>query len=289
MVHPSLESIKTTREIEELWNWLGYLTSPQNVKDVLLEKISQNRFRIVYDNILRKGAVGFPLITEDAVEKNAESITKYVEQSRDLFQAARDVSEIASPILYYFGMLSLAKALILSTYDVSGKDNPFRRHGLHTKGETHDQVQVKRFGVFPSLHDCYSDEPELYLEETEFSLKDLLSTNPELGAEYRLTYKEDPRFRGDFKGDLDVELGKYTILPINGRTLHLIDSIFVTTYVLCSKARYKPEHWIREITSGKGSFILRSFLMKAERRFPNLVLNEIMEKRFLFAPSARLG
>jgi hypothetical protein len=288
-MYPSSEFIKTTREIEELWNWLGYLSSPQNVKDVLLEKISQNRFTIIYDRILKKGAAGFSLITKDAVEKNAERIARYVEQSRDLFQAARNVSEIASPILYYFGMLSLAKALILSTYDVNGKDNPFRKHGLHTRGETHDQVQVKPFGVFPSLHNCYSDDLELYLNETEFSLKDLLSTNPELGAEYRLTYREEPRFSGDLKGELDVELGKYTILPINGRTLHLIDSIFMTTYILCSKARYKPEHWIKEITSDKRSFILQSFLMKAERRFPNLILNEIMMKRFLFAPAARSG
>ena len=293
--------IHTSNEIEALWNWLGYLGSSDNAKDLLLRKIRSDNFGIDCLTLLHKKAEAmnlgkhssvFSIITEDVVERNAQGIARFIVQARQLFHAARNVSEIASPILYYYGMLSLAEALILSIYDFtqsSKKDKRFYTHGLSINRDTYDDLTVKPLGHYARLHDCYSIDPELYLNEPRFSLKELLSVNPDLAEEYRLVYGEEPRIKAAVLTHIDVDLAEYEVLPINGQRLDHIDSIFLTMFILCSKARYRPVDWIEQAASRRDSFILRSFLTKAERRYPNLILNRIWNEVFLFGPAARWG
>jgi len=289
----AINFINTTRPIEEMWDWLSYLTSPENAKSILCRKIGQNEFGIDY-SMLKKRKAGkecsqFSIITEDVVEENAKNIARYVTQARDLFAAARNVSELASPILYYYGMLSLGDALVLSIYHYSEseeKNENFHKHGL-TMGRTSDDVTVRPFGSFPRIHDCYSLEPELYLNKTSLSLKELLSVVPDIRPQYRLVYNEEPNVRPTIGRIIDIDQGQYEILPIKGFTLDPIDCIFMAMFILCSKARYRPSVWFDEITTKKESFLLRSFLTAAERRYPNLILNRIWNAPFVFAPAAR--
>lgn len=291
---PHKHFVDTTRQIEELWNWLGYLTSPENTGSLLRRKIRQNSFGIDHSMLAQKKREAnqksseFSVLQEDVVEGHARNIAKYVAQAREVFQAARSVSELASPILYYYGMLSLAKALILSIYHFNDSEKivkGFYTHGLSNDRKTYD-VKVKPYGTFPRLHDCYSTQPELYLHKSSFSLKELLSVNPDLRDQYTLTYDERSNVQPT-DGHIDVDLERYEILPINGIKLHPIDSIFMTMFILSSQARYNPSDWIEQITVKKESFVLRSFLTHAERRYPNLVLNKIWNEVFLFGTAGR--
>lgn len=231
----------------------------------------------------------FSVVQEDILEENARNIAKYVAQARELFQVARSVSELASPVLYYYGMLSLAEALIMSMYHFNDSERSvkgFYTHGLTIDRNTYNDVIVKPYGTFPRLHDCYSTEPALYLARNSFSIKELLSVNPDLRDEYALIYGEKPNIQ-PAEGHIDVEREEYEIQPIRGIKMDPIDSILMTMFILSSKARYRPNDWIEEITVKKESFVLRSFLTHAERRYPNLVLNKIWGEVFLFGTVGR--
>jgi len=65
MFMPEVVFIKTTREIEELWNWLSYLTSKDNVTDLLLERIETDTFGLDYQTLLRK--------KYEAIKRNEET------------------------------------------------------------------------------------------------------------------------------------------------------------------------------------------------------------------------
>jgi hypothetical protein len=305
IVMPDVIFIKTTREIEMLWIWLSYLSSEDNVSDRLLGRIEADMDGFDYRTLMSRKLEAikrneenslFSTITNDVVREHAPKIAKYVLQAKELFQAARKVSEISSPILYYYGMQSLGNALIYSTYifrpSSQKEERRFHTHGLGINRNTYDGLAVSPFGFFSRFHDCYSTEPEVYLKKFRFSLKELLSVNPELVHEYLLVYGENPNMK-DMSARaisrIDVDLEKYETMPVNGINLNIIDCIFMTMFILSNKARYRPEVWIEEISSRPESFILRSFLIKAQRRFPNLILNKIWGITHLFAPVGRAG
>jgi len=120
------------------------------------------------------------------------------------------------------------------------------------------------------------------------SLKELLSVNPDLRYQYALIYDERSNIQSA-DGHIDVDLEQYEILPIKGIKLYPIDSILMSMFILSSQARYRPYDWIEQITVKKESFVLRSFLTHAERRYPNLVLNKIWNEGFLFGTVGRLA
>jgi len=294
--------IKTTREVDEIWNWLSFLSSPRNVENLLLKRIVTGRFGINHSLLLEKKKRAkdsgrqnslFSIIGEADVKAHSRRIPRYITQAKQLFQAAKHVSEIASPILFYYGMQSLAKALILSMYRYdSPHPKAFFTHGLGIDRTTYNRVTTKPLGFFSRFHDCYSTVPEMYLDEMTFSLEELLSANPELIVEYGLVYEKDPNIRerlAEIHLKADVDLGIYEIPPIKGVRLDIMDSMFMSMFILSNKARYQPEEWIEEIETGKEGFILRSFLTKTERRFPNIILNRIWGDTFVFGPPARWG
>ena len=73
---PHIHFVDTTRQIEELWNWLGYLTSPENTRNLLRKKIRQNSFGIDHSMLAQKKreanqkSSGFSIVQEDVLESS---------------------------------------------------------------------------------------------------------------------------------------------------------------------------------------------------------------------------
>jgi hypothetical protein len=73
--------------------------------------------------------------------------------------------------------------------------------------------------------------------------------------------------------------------------LNELDREFIFIFGLSTLARYRVNEWIEIISGRKSDLILkiRRYLQAVELLFPNLVLNELYEKDFLFYEPARLG
>ena len=89
---------------------------------------------------------------------------------------------------------------------------------------------------------------------------------------------------------LAVSGEEYFLLPLRkGQedvALPELSSHFLTMYVLGMLSRYEPRKW-GEIIKGEESgeiYVIQKFLETTERKFPNMILNELEGKQFMFVP-----
>lgn len=179
--------IRTTDPIEAIWRWLGFLQIPANAKRILKERVEADFYGPDHRHLLtlKKGenscspgrTAEFEVIDASMIEDYSRKLASCVTQAREIYGAARDVTEVSSPILQFYGMEHLGKAIINATYEFqlpSGKHNEFYSRGLKIDRGNHEKVTVKPLGMFPRIHDCYSPEPKTYLDDLSISLKELL-------------------------------------------------------------------------------------------------------------------
>ena len=83
----------------DLWNHIKFFSSEHNCRKLLKGEIKGGR----------------PLIYLDSpeLEKKVKQITMCLKQATEYFAAANEVSINTSPLLLFYGMLSLAKVLIV--------------------------------------------------------------------------------------------------------------------------------------------------------------------------------
>lgn len=154
-------------------------------------------------------------------ETAKKQIISCIEQAEEIYSVSKSISFITRPILLYFGMQRLAKALIfLKNPSISLEK--LRDHGLtgggvpiDSKDFLNSKIHVKREGIFPEFSklttrntvrimrtvyrgDSHTEEISLqesdmseFLTSKEFGLSDLLSLVPELwGLSHYLDFKK---------------------------------------------------------------------------------------------------
>ena len=112
--------INSEQPIKDMWSHLKFLSYPENCKRFLKGEIKSNRTIYAIDEI--------------SLEKKSKQISMCIRQAWEYFNAAENVSINTSPLLIFYGMLSLAKALIIT----ENKDvflEQIGYHGLHTKAK----------------------------------------------------------------------------------------------------------------------------------------------------------
>jgi hypothetical protein len=108
----------TDNPYKEMWNQLKVLAIETNVRHLLTGHLPSER-----PSIYPQG---------QNVNRKARQIAMTVAQAADYFDAAEQVSIATSPLLLFYGMLSLAKALIVANQvDTFLEDISY--HGLHTR------------------------------------------------------------------------------------------------------------------------------------------------------------
>jgi hypothetical protein len=85
----------------DTWNHLRFLAIKSNAKNLLAGKIPSAMSVIIYED-------------ESTLEKKAAQVSFGINQSYEYFRAAETVSVVTSPLLYFYGMLSLAKSPIVA-------------------------------------------------------------------------------------------------------------------------------------------------------------------------------
>jgi hypothetical protein len=134
------------------------------------------------------------------LETTARQLAYCILQAHEYYRAAETVTIHTSPLLYFYGMLSLAKALIVANEPSTVLDD-IKYHGLKSDrsvqpAKLEEQAAVAAGGVFERL--CSVIQKSGCPPGAVIKLKDVLSISPELGEVYERFFQEPPRSLGDY-------------------------------------------------------------------------------------------
>ncbi len=187
-----IREIQTEHPINEIWSMLGYFESKFNCEKYLEDKFGSDL---------------------EGLSDTANSLSYTVGSAREFYDAADGVSVLTRPLLLFYGMIDLSKALFISTH---GKKSPSRSHGLQSIKEWNGEiselsVKVSKDGTFPQFHGCYCKDSIRY---KTLALKELFSQIPEIKTEFETIYNEKSRALYTSPGEygieiIDSELEKY--------------------------------------------------------------------------------
>lgn len=162
---------------KEIWSLLGLFESTRYVMDTIAS---------------RRYSIG-----KEEIEVRATNVAYCVRQAREYFSSAEAVSLLTSPLLLSYGMLNLAKAVIIMQLPPhSDFGSLFNKHGISvdfsTLGDNISEVNLSfhSYGVFPELTKSLQ---EPLCKGSSVSLDQLLSQIPDLHDMYSLVYKKSPK------------------------------------------------------------------------------------------------
>lgn len=95
--------------VKEIWSRLGYFENEHNAKE-FLEKKNEN-------------------LTDEQLTDVAQSLSFSMQSAREYYQSATSVSLLTKPLLFFYGMVALSKALFIAKYM---KKSPSTGHGLES-------------------------------------------------------------------------------------------------------------------------------------------------------------
>jgi hypothetical protein len=316
---------------KEIWSRLSYFESLHNAQQFLKGKFS---------------------LPDKDLGDVAKSLAYTMRTAREYYEAAGRVTTLTQPLLIFYGMTALSKAVFMTKH---GKKSPSKGHGLRKvegwKGTLAElSAEVTKDGTFPQFHGCYSGKD---LDKLTFSVKDFLSLVPEVKVEFETVYHEKSKALKiqrrhnqvhvvdselDQYGDLSelifaipgmhdvyipepvqlenklvlfysyVNLGakdpsiraisgdEYLVLPLSRSSERVcipeMSVHFMLMYLLGMLSRYQPTEW-GEIIGGEKTgeiYIIQKFLDTTVRKFPNLTLNELRDREFIFVgPKVETG
>lgn len=201
----------TNQPYESMWDHLRMLQVPKNVEALLTGKMKSKRNKIFDDN-------------ESTIRKSHQ-IAYAIRQADEYFSAADNVSIATSPLMYFYGMLSLTKALIVAN-DENILLEDIKYHGLYTRPVT-DQLQaytdnhhswcmdqeyaVTNDGVLSNFIKLVQDFE--IPSKSIIKFKDILKVNPEIGEIFNRYYDEPPHFFSLYSHKLSSEPFSIEINP----------------------------------------------------------------------------
>lgn len=169
--------IPTEQPYRKLWDTFVYFENEQTTSEFLRNRYTESGFENVQKHVYQ------------ATPKFIFSI----KQAREYYRAAEACDILTKPLLLYYGMMALSKALITSHDPDYPSTTSVLKHGLSTrklKREEYafadDEVRVQKDGIFHVLHKTLGGPP---LENQQrFAMKELLAVIPELIPTYQRLY-----------------------------------------------------------------------------------------------------
>lgn len=175
-------AIRTNDSRKEAWKLLSLLSSTYNVQRLLRGDVWSGRDPWLH--------------TESDLEQCSAQIAACIKHSREYFETGEVTTLNTSPLLHYYGALSLAKAVILST-DRDYSLASFKHHGLsmvptstdkNTAQTSIDEMKVTvKKGVFSALCCCIQSP---CIAETEYTFREVLRVTPDMTDMYIRYYNE---------------------------------------------------------------------------------------------------
>lgn len=206
--------------------------------------------------------------TKDAQKLAYQNTSKFIyflQQGEIYFRTAKQSERMVQPLLLYYGMISMLKALLLFKDPHYPKSTSVLQHGLTTrkKKKLHylfqeDEVKVQKDGLIPHFAKVYLNQA-LTIHQ-KYKVSHLLTSLPELDDCCRLLWGG----RGANLESLAAELDELIVFNM-------------IMYVLSMLCRYDTEAW-GEILFSFGSselYVIEEFLNLTFLKYPSLILDHL--------------
>lgn len=151
-------------------------------------------------------------------QRNAHKVIHLSKQAREFFQSGMESNVLVRPLLLYYGMVNLAKILILAYDPYYPSHTKLLAHGVTTrklkKGDyvfVDDEIKIQKDGLLPHLLMLITGSS---LKES-YQIKELVSLIPELHTTYQKLYDEKILIPLYIPDDLDIHKLRTTLyLPL---------------------------------------------------------------------------
>lgn len=151
--------------------------------------------------------------------RNAYKMIYLSKQAREFFQSGVNSSLLVRPLLLYYGMVNLAKMLILSYDPLYPSHTKLLAHGITTrklkKGDyvfLEDEVKIQKDGLLPHLMTILTGSNP----RESYKIKELISLIPELLHTYNKLYQEEVLLPVYIPDEVDTKLFRTTLyLPLS--------------------------------------------------------------------------
>lgn len=171
--------IPSEQPYRKLWDTYVYFENEQTTREFLKKRYEE---------------LGFEKLIPLVYQATPKFIYA-VKQAREYYRAAEHCDILTKPLLLYYGMMALSKALIATRDPEYPSTTSVLKHGLSTRrlkrddySFAEDEVRVQKDGLFNVLHRTLNGPP---IENgTRLRMKDLLAVIPELIHPYRRLYGE---------------------------------------------------------------------------------------------------
>lgn len=205
----------TETPLRDIWEHLKFLSIENNCKRLLSGEIKSNRNLLYEDG--------------DILKKKSKEISMCLKQAHEYFTASESISINTSPLLMFYGMLSLSKAIIVA----NSKDiflDDIKYHGLETRPRyeylkvySEDEMlwsiekefALTNYGVFNNLVNIFDEFT--FPQHSVIEFKDIIKGIPELWGIYEKYYGESADILSLYSMS-HVEDSKYNVkLYISGK------------------------------------------------------------------------
>jgi hypothetical protein len=275
-----------------VWFWLDYFANKERTIKYISNKMETERYNNYYGIVIKTRQTHklnkleeIEKITLDSIEEQSDKVVYSIKQASEYFRLSKSANLHVKPLILYYGMISLSKALMESTF-IFKESNP--QHGLGGKPKYLD-CQIKQKGFFPRFSACNSyavGDPKFINTTAYGNILILISRGVRLKFEDLLfpLRKYLPRDESMYRKSPDMYeqvFGPY-------EQIYAIDPVscyLMITYLLSNLVRYRHVEWIRLIEGRdenypKLDWILKPLLEIATIVYPAFILEEFRRYPF---------
>jgi hypothetical protein len=275
-----------------VWFWLDYFANKERTIKYLSNKMETERYNNYYDSVIKtrqkhnlNKLEEIEKITLDSIEEQSDEVVYSIKQASEYFRLSKSANLHVKPLILYYGMISLSKALMECTFIFKKSD---QQHGLGGKPKYLD-CQIKQKGFFPRFSACNSygvGDPEFINTTNYGNILSIIARNVRLTFEDLIFPLRNylPRDNSIYRRSTDMYeqvFGPY-------KQIYAIDTVscyLMITYLLSNLVRYRPVEWIRLIEGRdknypKLDWILKPLLEIATIVYPAFILEEFRRYPF---------
>lgn len=167
---------------QKMWDTFVYFESEPATKNFL-------------NNIYEKN--GFKKEANKFAFQNTFKFIYFIKQAKEYFFSAKQSSILVKPLLIYYGMMSLMKAVILTKDPNYPSNTGVLRHGITSRKlkrsnyQFHDdEIRIQKEGLLPLFYTLMTKNSADKIVGTRYRIKELLSLQPELHESYKRLFNE---------------------------------------------------------------------------------------------------
>ena len=162
----------------------------ENSEQYIWERyLSWENETLVYQRLKKKYHAQKVSHPERAAFKNTPSIVYYIKQARAIFLKSHHIDRWFDPLSFYYGMMSLSKALILTVDTDYPKHTAILRHGLSTRKRKKsdyqflfDAIKIQKDGLLPHMAQLFHHSIPA---GTTYAPEELMGMIPELQESFQ--------------------------------------------------------------------------------------------------------